>query len=654
METFLIFLLKSSGITSLFLLFYVLLLKRETFFRANRIYLLAGLGLSILLPFVIFTKTIWLQPMPTNQHVFTNFAIEPLSKDGTIDWFSLLFYGYLSGVILLALRFFLQIISLQKLISRSNKFRDGKFKMVETDQKSSPFSFLRYVVYNPNLHSPLELKTILAHEKVHSVKKHSLDIIVMHLFTIFQWCNPFIWWYRTCLDDNLEYLADAETIAQNTNKTEYQYLLLRTGLGEKHFSLVTPFFNSSIKKRITMLNRNRSNGKNLAKFTLMVPLLLAFIFMFNIKTEAKVRAKDSLATTPIETMQDSIQIVYQINKGTTDRELADLADKIAGQGGELNIKELKRNNTGLIERISLVYKSNESGNVSGIYNDPAGIETVYFGRSGVNGQFIASDKNYKGIVLEGLPLSNLNKGMENNDTTTKFVRTYSDGKTEQNVVRRVVVDGKEKLYLNGKETTKEGLEKVNIYIDDDEPSGKGIREVEEDKGGIGPKTFETKTPLFLLDGKEVSKIDFEKLDPETFESIDVLKNQKSIEKYGDKGQHGVIEAKTKNAISNQEDSGGQDTWKVGVGLNNSNPNQSVLEYYRQMQKMAPLESPFPDIDKGLILINGVPSTKKELESIKVNRMKMLFPIAPGNKDAIKKYGNTAKFGVIEVTVKSGS
>jgi hypothetical protein len=619
------------------------------------------LGISILLPFIVFTKTIWLQPLATNPNDITNFAIEPLTKAISMDWLSLIFYGYIAGTFLFAIRFVLQLLSLHRLVSRSIKFVDGKFIRVETDQKSSPFSFFRYIVYNPNLHPPSELNTILAHEKVHAERRHSMDIIVMHIFTIFQWCNPFIWWYRACLDDNLEYLADTETIAVNTSKTEYQYLLLRTGMGEKHYSLVTPFFNTSIKKRINMLNQNRSKRKNAIKYTLMLPLLMAFILMFNIKTQAQVKASYPFSipiihktefqlntihplTSPIGTLQDSIQIVYQIEKGTTDKELSDLADEIAGQGGELKIKELKRNKTGQISNIGVSYKIDDQKIVSGVYSDPSGIALILFGRSKINGQFIVgeNEKRDEKIMLYGSPKPNaaLNEGPENKDTTTKFRRTYADGRTEENVVRRVYEDGEEKLYLNGIETTKEGLKKVNIYMEGEVSSSKGVQKVVGNTGSTDLESFETKPPLYLLDGKEVSKSYLEKLDPETFESVVVLKDPKVIEKYGDKGKNGVIVAKTKSK------------WKVGVGLNTSSPEKlTVLEYYRQMEKAAPADNLLPDINKALILVDGVPSSQNELKLITADRIKMLYPVSAGNETAIDKYGDQAKNGVIELVLR---
>ncbi|MDA8571915.1 hypothetical protein N9K85_01240 [Flavobacteriaceae bacterium] len=50
-------------------------------------------------------------------------------------------------------------------------------------------------------------------------------------------------------------------------------------------------------------------------------------------------------------------------------------------------------------------------------------------------------------------------------------------------------------------------------------------------------------PLYVLDGVVVNRIDT--LSPSSIAEINVLKDQKTIEKYGQKGKQGVIEIITK-------------------------------------------------------------------------------------------------------------
>ena len=64
METIYIYLLKASGLIALFYLAYYFLLRKETFFTANRFFLLAGLGTAVVLPLFYITKIVWVNPTP--------------------------------------------------------------------------------------------------------------------------------------------------------------------------------------------------------------------------------------------------------------------------------------------------------------------------------------------------------------------------------------------------------------------------------------------------------------------------------------------------------------------------------------------------------------------------------------------------------------
>jgi hypothetical protein len=51
-------------------------------------------------------------------------------------------------------------------------------------------------------------------------------------------------------------------------------------------------------------------------------------------------------------------------------------------------------------------------------------------------------------------------------------------------------------------------------------------------------------PLYILDGKEIIKEEFQELNPNNIDSVNVLKGDKAIKKYGDKAKDGVIEITT--------------------------------------------------------------------------------------------------------------
>ena len=59
------------------------------------------------------------------------------------------------------------------------------------------------------------------------------------------------------------------------------------------------------------------------------------------------------------------------------------------------------------------------------------------------------------------------------------------------------------------------------------------------------KTELPKDVLYIIDGKEMESGSMNDVDPNTIKSINVLKGENALKKYGEKGKNGVIEITTK-------------------------------------------------------------------------------------------------------------
>lgn len=293
MEPFFIYMVKSGGILTIFYLIYKLLLQRETFFISNRIFLIIGILGSILIPFIVFTKTVYIEPLAQNS-LDSIVESNTLVSSKKITIWTIFCIVYIVGLIIFLSRFTLQVLSLVKIIKESKMIKVGNYRYVQTKKEISPFSFLNFIVFNPDLHSESNLDIIINHEKIHTHQKHSLDIILVNLFIIFQWVNPVAWLYKKAIEQNLEFLADEKTSQNISCKKSYQYLLLQQVV-VNHFSITNTFFNHLIKKRIVMLNKNKSKQQNIWKYALTLPLLVTFIFLFNTKTIAQTAIKEKSA-----------------------------------------------------------------------------------------------------------------------------------------------------------------------------------------------------------------------------------------------------------------------------------------------------------------------------------------------------------------------
>ncbi|MEP3837091.1 MAG: M56 family metallopeptidase [Algibacter sp.] len=83
-------------------------------------------------------------------------------------------------------------------------------------------------------------------------------------------------------------------------------------------------------------------------------------------------------------------------------------------------------------------------------------------------------------------------------------------------------------------------EKTNIKKVNDEQTSTWKTTV-----GVNALEGKREKPIIFLDGKEISNDVLESLNPETIKSMNIFKNEKAIEKHGDKGKNGVLEITTK-------------------------------------------------------------------------------------------------------------
>jgi hypothetical protein len=281
----------------MFYLAYFFLLRKETFFNSNRWFLLSGLITSILLPLIIFTKVIWVNPSPSNFNWSKIQITTPIQNNSLeINWYYAFGIIYGIGIILFLTKFAVDFFGLQKILKNKTTQQQADFKFIDVEEKIPPFSYFEYIVYNSSLYSDFELNNILEHEKVHCSQNHTIDVLISRLFCAIFWYNPFVWLYKNAIMQNLEFIADSEAVKNIADKKSYQFTLLKITTHENCVAITNHFYQSLIKKRIVMLNKNQSNKKNSWKYAIILPLLGAFMFLFQVKVvaqEKKISKKSS-------------------------------------------------------------------------------------------------------------------------------------------------------------------------------------------------------------------------------------------------------------------------------------------------------------------------------------------------------------------------
>lgn len=289
------------------LAFYKLLLKKETFYNANRFLLMLCLLIAFSLPLLRVPQQFSLRKTETinatannilainkidpNKNISANnqtavqsntqtqttdnsFSFDKIIKSvGLLYWF---------GVIVFGVNFLFQVIVLLFRAYSNPVIKDGKFRIVEVSGDKAPCSFGNNIFINPEKYDWETYNQILQHEKIHIQQKHSLDILFAELVLIVQWFNPFAWIYRKEVENNLEFLTDDQLVQkENVEKSSYQLSLLKVSAPHFPLSLTTNYNQSLLKKRINMMSIKRSSAHTAWKYFFLLPLLVILASVLN-------------------------------------------------------------------------------------------------------------------------------------------------------------------------------------------------------------------------------------------------------------------------------------------------------------------------------------------------------------------------------------
>lgn len=286
-----LYLLKVSVCSAVFFSFYLLFLKRLTFFRLNRFYLLATLALSFLIPGLPLNAG--LLPLntgsqaiyPADGSIFNTGIFQPEETQTEAKplvtgvnklarkrsgWPALLLMGY---VFIAFCRLVLFGIRLGQLL-RQGSMHTETFNGLRLVHKASGFtncSFFNYVFINKNDLPGADLKVLLRHEEIHAGQYHSADKIILALCKILLWFNPVIYFYDKALEQVHEYEAD-ETISSRYGARNYANLLLRLAAADNNMPLIHHFIKSPVKERIKMLFNSKSTNMKKLVYLLCLPL----------------------------------------------------------------------------------------------------------------------------------------------------------------------------------------------------------------------------------------------------------------------------------------------------------------------------------------------------------------------------------------------
>lgn len=202
---------------------------------------------------------------------------------------------YMIGVAVTALLFLFKMGKLIVMIVRSPKRKMDGYTMVFTHKEHGPYSFFRYAFFPDEQVDP----TIVRHEMSHIAHHHSWDILMVELMKIFQWFNPFIYFYKRELQGLHEYIADDDVVATGTDKRNYMMLILQQCTAVDFSDMSNNFSLILTKKRIKMITKHEKAKGFWWKLLATLPVL-AVLMIVNARASA-------------QQVKKTDQTVYEIN-----------------------------------------------------------------------------------------------------------------------------------------------------------------------------------------------------------------------------------------------------------------------------------------------------------------------------------------------------
>ena len=525
MGLFFVYILKSSVCLAAFYLFYRLLMARETFHRFNRFALLGILLLSCLLPLIevnVKQEPEVRQTMLTLEQLLMMADAESSAtvgavEEATVTWVQMALLAYLSGILFFAFRNACSLMRLLMLLKSGSRqhvdcYLPGRREhvtLIVHNKEVSPFSWMKYIVIS---RKDLEEngREILIHELAHIRNRHSLDLLVADVCVFFQWFNPASWLMKQELQNIHEYEADESVIEEGVDAKQYQLLLIKKAVGTRLYSMANSFNHSKLKKRITMMLKEKSSPWACLKYLYVLPVAAVAVTAFA-RPEVSEKVEE-ISAVKVNDLAAIVETKVAESVGDTTKPAGvtyvpvEVNEKLKGTP-VLTVVEQMPTYPGGMAALMEYFKENMRYPASAKERGLQGRVTV---------QFVV-DKD--GSIKEPKVIRSIDQELD--EEALRLVKSMSKWEPgRQNgepVAVKFAVPVPFKLDADVRMSEQLVIQEVRTSMD----GGRGI-------------------PLYIVDGKEVSASVMRALKPESIAGVSVLKDKSATAIYGERAKHGVV------------------------------------------------------------------------------------------------------------------
>ncbi|MDB5201207.1 MAG: hypothetical protein JWQ27_616 [Ferruginibacter sp.] len=499
------YMLKVTTCSALLFGYYFAFLRNKAFHRYNRLYLLATVLLSLILPLIKFNINPGSAATTTSFNEVLRMVNRPdmymeeiiiYSRYNHISKEQIALFIFISGCLFLGVRFLKTLRKIYRLKRHNPQQQYRDIHLIYTEDSSTPFSFLKNIFWNNGIDiNSKNGKRILKHELAHVEEKHSYDKLFINIALIFSWANPVFWLLRKELNMIHEFLADQKAV-EDGDTAAFATMILQTTSLRHSFELTNNFFYSPIKRRLTMLTKNNQTKVGYLSRLLVLPLMIIVFAAFSLKTNYHpLPEKKQELMSALNTLLSAVNEKPAMLKDTLPPEKPTTSDNgiIVVSAAEIKFNKYNANTEN-----SLVIINGKEYYADQLENKVIrGSKGTFYPKNHPEMLKKYGAKAYNGVIV------------------------FENASIAANVEERVVTDIR-----------------IDSTVKPNQPTT-GSNVVIRNVAGVPLE------PLIVIDKKISTKKDMEVLNPNDIMEVSILKDKNAEVKYGEQGKNGVIEIRMK-------------------------------------------------------------------------------------------------------------
>jgi hypothetical protein len=519
---------------------------RESFYQANRFYLLLTPFLAVLIPHLQFEVV--LDPNPGKAVLFLEQSQQvplellrllfPQPSENLLSWGTLLLLLYLAVAGLMLAKSLWNFSKIWTWIKHGKITPMGNWRLVQQAQIPEAASFFNYVFWNNNQPMP---PMVLQHELIHVQQGHSWDVVLMEIWIALHWYNPYIYRLRQRLQETHEFIADAGVIDAQGSK--YAYACLLASQKQKLEQMPYNTFAAQLSARLRRMTQNSSPQWKAIQYALCLPLVLSLGMFFSV---------NFLQALPMPVGNQNLgQVVKNIEQTPVliveSQRTVQVNSKTTAQQAKINPSEFARDTTPKSITVTVDGSKTDGLKIKGAPSTKVlvVVDGVKIGPMGEEGSGPLSKINTADILTvnvskDGSAVAKYGEEAREGviEIITKANKQLPEVKTNVNINTNTNVNSEIKVNVN---TDSKVEEKTTVTISSGE--GEKVQISQSNSGG---------TPLIIKNGKILGRMNFKEsgqpikdMDPKSIKSINIIKGKAAIEKYGKDAEDGAIEIETK-------------------------------------------------------------------------------------------------------------